>query len=412
MRRTSPQLERLRFSNFKLRTMLNITKAISFNLPTEELLRTFQILLTKELNIGKVLLFAHNKKKWQILIRSGVDEQTANKIDIKRDLKKYTSYEITVGTDYPNLEPFDVLIPVFHNNKVISYILIGDFEGQTVGTSPSIRNIHFIQTLTNVIIVAIENKRLQEEQIEQERLKKELETAAKIQQSLIPDKEKAPKNDKIHIETLYLPHYEVGGDYFDFEQISENEVFFCIADVSGKGISAALLMSNFQANVRAILKYSESLRHLIIETNKVVISNSKGEHFVTLFIAKYNYNSKILTYINAGHNSPILYNIQKNETQLLNKGCVGIGMLDKIPSIKQGRIKIESTSKLICYTDGLSELALNGVEDFGLSLTKEKIANKTHINHTISNLQKELNISKGNPNIFDDITILGVEFKI
>ncbi len=403
-------LKRLRFCNFKLRTMLNITKAISRNLPTEELLRTFEILLIKELNIGKVLLFAYNKK-WELIIKNGIEKDIYNKIDVEDDLLIFKDFEMTIGIKNKKFQPFDVIIPVFHNNKVLAYILIGDIDEDDEGTSASVRNLQFIQTLTSVIIVAIENKRLIEKQIRQERIKKELETATKIQQSLIPEKDSFPKNKKIKIETFYMPHFEIGGDYFDFEEISKNEVFFCIADVSGKGISAALLMSNFQANIKASLRNNKSLKKLTHDLNNIIVQNSKGEHFITLFMAKYHYFTKILTFVNAGHNSPILYDKSTKKISLLKSGCVGIGMLDNIPSIKLGRVRIKNDSKLICYTDGLSELAINGIEDYGLDITKNNIANNKSIGETIYSIKKELNIKKGNPYIFDDITILGIEFK-
>ncbi len=390
--------------------MLNITKAISHNLPTDELLRTFELLLTKELNIGKVLLYTYGNE-WEMLIRSGVKDADLEKINLQ-ELEEIENFEITIGSKNKNYSSFDFIIPVLNNDKIIAYILIGDLEGESIGLSASIQHLHFIQILTNVIIVAIENKRLHEQEIEQERIKKELETAAKIQQSLIPNMDTFPVNRKINLETLYMPHYEVGGDYFDFEEISKKEVFFCIADVSGKGISAAMLMSNFQANVKAGLRNKKSFKNLIYDLNKIIIDISKGEHFITLFIAKFNYFTKMLTYVNAGHNAPILYDKSTQKIVRLRVGCVGVGMLDKIPSIKIGKIRIKNDTKLICFTDGLSELTMDGKEDYGFESTQNNLTNNKSIKETISSIKNELNIVKGNPNIFDDITILGVEFKV
>ena len=144
--------------------------------------------------------------------------------------------------------------------------------------------------------------------------------------------------------------------------------------------------------------------------NDVIIKISKGQHFITLFIAKYNSFTKKLSYINAGHNPPILFDTEKRETFLLNEGCVGIGMLDKIPTIEIGRMKIKNTSKLICFTDGLSEYSQKGQSDYGFLVTIEAIETELHIEDTVNKILKDLDIKKGNPAIFDDITILGVEF--
>jgi len=170
--------------------------------------------------------------------------------------------------------------------------------------SPVIKHLHFVQTLSNIIVVAIENIRLFNESLRQEALKKELELASKMQSMLIPRKETLPRNEKLHLTAFYHPHFDVGGDYYDCIILNKDEVGFCIADVSGKGISAALLMSNFQANLRALFTHEISLPALVERLNERVISSANGEKFITLFIAKFNYRTNDLVYINAGHNAP------------------------------------------------------------------------------------------------------------
>ena len=107
----------------------------------------------------------------------------------------------------------------------------------------------FIQTLASIIVVAIENKRFSAELIEQELNKKEMEMAAEMQKLLFPTN--LPSGDKIDVAARYESKHLVGGDYYDFLSLNENEYFFCIADVSGKGTSAALLMSNFQGEIKS-----------------------------------------------------------------------------------------------------------------------------------------------------------------
>ena len=407
--KSSPSLKRLRFCNFKLKTLLDLTKAINQNLTTEKILSIYEEILTGELNIGRILLFAFNEE-WKLLLRSGDDDELYKNISVENDLLQYISIEIMLSKNDSKFYLYDFIIPVLHNEKVLAYVLIGDVDNEQIGTSPTIKHLQFIQTLTNIIVVDIENKRLVEENMRQARWKKELETATKIQEMLMPNIDSFPKNNKIQIKPFYLPHYEVGGDYYEFEQISKNEIFFCIADVSGKGMSAALIMSNFQANLKAYFKQKASLKNLIYNLNDVIIKISKGQHFITLFIAKYNSFTKKLSYINAGHNPPILFDTEKKETFLLNEGCVGIGMLDKIPSIEIGRMKIKNPSKLICFTDGLSEYSQKGQSDYGFLVTIEAIETELHIEDTVNKILNDLDIKKGNPAIFDDITILGVEF--
>jgi len=411
---TKSSIERLRFCNFKLRTLLNITQAINQNLPTNRLLATFKFILSKELNIGRFLLYSKLEEEWEIMLKYGIKDEDYQKIDVTQHLLPINGIEITIGSGNLTFEVFDFVIPIFKDNNVIAYILMGDIDNEQIGISPSLRHLQFIQTLTNIILVAIQNKELVRKSFEQERMKKELEMAAKIQNMLVPNSDSIPQKKQIFIRPFYMSHYEVGGDLYDFGELNKQEVFFCIADVSGKGMSAAMIMSNFQANLRAQLKTKNiSLLEMIINLNANVSKVSKGEHFVTMFLAKYNIKYNKLSYVNAGHLPPILYDFKTKNMQFLSEGCAGLGMLDTLPSIKIGKIKLKNKSKLMCYTDGLSEYSIKNNTDYGFFVTKNAMQqNDLNIDQTIEFIVKELNISKENENILDDITMLGVQFNV
>ena len=119
--------------------------------------------------------------------------------------------------------------------------------------------IKFIQALSNIIIVAIENKKLVRKQLPQESFRKEFEIASDVQQFLFPDK--LPNTDLLKIEASYFPHDMVGGDYYDYIPINKNQFLICVADVSGKGIPAALMMSNFQASLNVTASNAEHQRY-------------------------------------------------------------------------------------------------------------------------------------------------------
>jgi sigma-B regulation protein RsbU (phosphoserine phosphatase) len=176
-----------------------------------------------------------------------------------------------------------------------------------------------------------------------------------MQNMLVPSS--LPNNEKIEAAAYYKPHKNIGGDYYDFVTISEDEVAFCISDISGKGIPAALLMANFQANLRTLITRKYPLPQFIDILNTKVLEITKGEKFITLFIATYNYKTRILTYVNAGHNPCILYD--KGEVQLLDLGCTILGMFDTLPYVNFGEVKISPDSMIVLYTDGLSEAANN-----------------------------------------------------
>jgi serine phosphatase RsbU (regulator of sigma subunit) len=254
------------------------------------------------------------------------------------------------------------------------------------------------------------NKKLQEYDAKEAEMKKELETASRIQRMLIPDLNSLPQNKNFNVFAYYLPHFELGGDLYDFGMISNKEFYFAIADVSGKGLSAALLMSNFQANLRAQFSLNIKLEDIIKNLNEAVLKNSKGAHFITMFVGKYNFLRKRLIYVNAGHHPPILYDKTTKKISLLRKGCVGIGMLDEIPEIEVGKIRIQNPSKLLLYTDGVSEISLHNQADFGFRKLQQIVASDLDIRETIEKIITVLRLYKDNPKLFDDVTLLGFDF--
>jgi len=385
-----------------LTSILEVTKAINNNFSTTQLLQLYEFVLREQLNIGKVTLFS-KAENWKCQLSYGVGDGY-NMIDIDNDVLFITEITWTGASLKPYLNEYQVTIPVYHKEKPLAYLLIGDINPpESEHEVDRNKHIPFVQTLTNIIVVAIENKKLAKAKIKQERTRKELELAAQMQSMLFPSE--LPVNDKLETGAVYMPHQEVGGDYYDFIKLNENEVAFCMADVSGKGVSAALLMSNFQANLQARFSHTNSLTELVSELNIRVMASAKGEKFITMFVAKYNISTRILTYINAGHNPPILY--ANNEVNQLKIGCTGLGMLDELPVIQEGKMKIESKSVLICYTDGVVELENDNHDEFGLEgLEKILLENNDksieELNNTI--LSKLESFKESRPYV-DDIAL-------
>lgn len=402
-------LKRLQFSNYKLDTLLDITLSINENLPVGDLLHQFESILKEDLNIGKVLLYRYNEK-WECLLYSGIHRNVAEGIRVETDLLYYKQITNLTTTLNPNLELFDAIIPVYHHESPMAYLLIGDIDEERAGISPTIKHLHFIQTMANIILVAIENKRLFDENVRQEALKKELELASRMQTMLIPNPALLPNNDKIHASAYYLPHFEVGGDYYDFIKLNNEEYGFCMADVSGKGISAALLMSNFQANVRALFTANLPLKTTITKLNDRVMENANGEKFITLFIGRFNTNTRELEYINAGHNPSLLYLGDEKKVIELSEGCTGVGMLDEIPSITLGKKVLAPSSKLVCYTDGIVELENDKNEEFGSDVMADCMTKIDSINNIIDIIIDKLDQHRGTNDFFDDISLMGIEF--
>ncbi len=399
------QNDRLKISKFKLDSLLDITMSINANLPTEDLLSKYELILRNNLGIGKILIFKHSGT-WECLLNGGFPKRFET-IDVESRLLGIC--EIFFGAPDLGFDGVDIIIPVYNNNVHLAFIFIGDIEEEGEGMSPVLKHLNFIQTLSSIIIVAIENIRLFNESLRQIAFKKELELAAKMQKMLIPENSKMPKNPKIIVNGFYFPHYEVGGDYYDCIRLSESKTGFCIADVSGKGISAAILMSNFQASLRALFTWDIELEVLIKKLNSIVVVNAAGEKFITLFVARYDHETRVLEYINAAHNPPVLYNTATGQTDHLRTSCVGIGMLDEIPEIHKTAIRITDFSKIVCYTDGLSELKYENGKDIGTTEIIRHISNTDPVEVNIRNMIKDLGLPFDNPSTFDDVSIIAAD---
>ena len=398
----------VRIKDLKLNLLLEITKAINNNKSTDELLNIFQEFLHDKLGIGKLILFSINTdNNWVATLKYGVENEY-NDIDVINYLLPIKEIT-TIQSLFKNVSnSFEIVVPVFHKNVPLAFLLLGDIEEDKRVVSPVIKHLPFIQTLASIIFVAIENKILAKKSLMQVEINKELELASEMQSLLIP--KLLPNNNHIEMAASYHPHQQVGGDYYDYIELNEQEIIFCMGDVSGKGISAALLMSNFQATLQVYSALYPNFENLIHALNQKVNLVAKGEKFITFFIAKYNYSLKELMYVNAGQIPPIL--LHGNEVIYLDKGCTGLGMIEEIPTISIGKVKISSKDIILCYTDGVVELENNIGEAFGTDklsalLVKNKNAPLKAINELIL---LELTNYKENSPFIDDIALFCSRF--
>jgi phosphoserine phosphatase RsbU/P len=333
----------------ELNSLLEVTRAINKNIATPVLIQMLEVILQNYLQVGKLRFLIEHDGSFVCISSYGGEVESTKLLHVAcKKLNKIRSFASVSGHDDHLLKKYDYFIPIYHKGKALAYALIGDFNT----TEEMLHNdLNFIQTLINVIVVALENKKLFRERMESERFKREMELAQEVQSMLIPLR--LHKETGVEIGAKYFPHQNIGGDYFDFMRINENEFLWCIADVSGKGISAALLMANFQASLRAWATVEDDLTNIVDRLNQIVLGNTKGERFITLFVAKYNEQTRKLNYINAGHNPSILY--CNGEAISLKLGTTMIGAFDELPFLNQGEVDVEPGSLIFNYTDGLMD---------------------------------------------------------
>jgi sigma-B regulation protein RsbU (phosphoserine phosphatase) len=393
----------LKLKQLQIKSLLSITQAINENIAVSELYNMYNTFLSWDMGVGKMALFTENEKEWKCVSQIGIDYQL-NDQDIIDLMLVYKRTSPIKEEDKLKLPDFDVVIPVYHKKQPIAFAFIGEIRDSDGDVYDQIQ---FINTITNIVAVAIENKRLFKEQLEQERYKRSLELAAEMQRKLMPDK--LPSGQFIQFDYFYKPHFNVGGDYLDVFKIDDRYVF-CIADVSGKGVAAAILMANFQALLRSMVDKYNELSKLITALNEAVYRITRGDKFISFFIGSINTKSNLLEYINSGHNSPLLCNSEK--FLWLDKGCPVLGVIPQIPSIQIGMEFLHQDSLIFCYTDGITEYKEENGQFLGQEFILDFATDNGVIRPDIFNrkfLDRIKNIG-GDEKFFDDIALLTLKY--
>lgn len=387
----------------ELNSLLEITQAINKNSSSSVLFEMLEVILNVHLKIGTIRLLIREGEHFYCATRFGGEFENAKILQQTcQALGGFKNITSLKSNPDPLLCRYEYFVPVFHKEEFLAFVLIGDFD---IGHNLLGNDLNFIQTLINVIVVALENKKLFKERVDRERLQRDMELAVEVQGMLIP--RSLPKTGTVEVGATYLPNENIGGDYFDFIKISPHEFLWCIADASGKGVSAALLMANLQASLRAWASVESDLVKVTERLNEIVVSNTNGERFITLFLGLYNEKTRELQYVNAGHNPPVL--ILDGKVKFLRLGTTIIGAFDILPSIRVGREILSPGSIIFNYTDGLVESANEDVYISDEELVKHLLGSShlmvDDLNECIlRDIQSENNARMNS----DDITILTI----
>lgn len=395
--------QQLEIKELEIKALLEITQAINNNVAEDSLYKIFKFTAISNLKFKKLCLYVKDDQ-WigKVFFGTSADFSRIPLADHFAGLSNIQ--QVKELTHSGPFSEFDLAIPISHKGSVISLVFIGGMESYSNDWNQDQR-LGFLQALSNIMIVAIENRKLARRELEQESFRKEMEIASDVQQLLFP--ENLPKVGQVILEASYLPHDLVGGDYYDYIPVSKDQFFICVADVSGKGVSAALLMSNFQASLRTLVRQSLNLSEITTLINNRVLEITKGERFITCFLALFDLAEGQIQYVNAGHNPPIYFNLNGN-LQSLDQGTTILGAFDHLPFLKVGVLPFEQNSTLFCYTDGLTETLNEAGQEFGTQRLASHFSAKPNIE--LSRLHQDIIIAldqfKGKNPYHDDITML------
>ncbi|HZU24559.1 MAG TPA: SpoIIE family protein phosphatase [Bryobacteraceae bacterium] len=232
-------------------------------------------------------------------------------------------------------------------------------------------DLNLLTVLANVAAIKIEHARLAEVEEAEKMLARDLAQAAEIQQKLLPTR--APEAPGLDLAGFNLPCRTVGGDYFDYLEFSDGRIGLLVADVSGKGMPAALLMSNLQARAQILFDPPDNLAALVTKLNRIICQNCPGNRFITFFIGVIDPATGEVTYCNAGHNPPVLVHAD-GSVQHLEGGGMILGIFPK-GAYTAETCRLEAGDVVVLFSDGVTEATQPGLdEEFGEDRLAEIIA--------------------------------------
>jgi sigma-B regulation protein RsbU (phosphoserine phosphatase) len=279
------------------------------------------------------------------------------------------------------------------------------------GFAPS--DVDLISFAASFSAQAIENQQLQVERESARRLKHELEIAREVQQRLLPP---SPIIDNLDCAAICRPALEIGGDYYNYWALSGGKLAIALGDVSGKGISAALLMASLQAWLHGLILHSSScsvdLPCLCGELNRIVYDNTAEDRYSCLFFAQWDPATETLSYVNAGQTAPIIYRPKANVSERITRLTEGGFPIGLIPgaSYEQGTVYFGPGAWLVCFSDGISEAMNSFDEDWGENNvigTLEGAADMTATGLANHMMQAALDFTGTAPQ-HDDMTIVAI----
>jgi serine phosphatase RsbU (regulator of sigma subunit) len=252
-----------------------------------------------------------------------------------------------------------VAVPLQTEDRVIGLIYLDSPHFVHAFTN---EDLNLLTVMANIAATRIEHVRLAEVEQAERVLSRELAQAAEIQQGLLPSA--APKVPGLDLAGYNVPCHTVGGDYYDFIPCVDGRVTVLVGDVAGKGMPAALLMSNLQARAQILFDDPQNLGAVVARLNRIICQNCPGNRFITFFVSVVDPANGEMTWCNAGHNPPILIRANGEVEQLQGGGLI-LGIMPMAPYTHQ-TAHLNDGDMMIMYSDGVTEACQPGLdEEFG-----------------------------------------------
>ncbi|MBN1271288.1 MAG: SpoIIE family protein phosphatase [Candidatus Aminicenantes bacterium] len=415
-------LERMKSEHRAFSVMSKVSGALLLHKPLNELLDYVMDLINENLPMDRGVMMLKegnppqmipkvvrvNNKKLQrekIQVSQTIIDKVVNQNSsiLTSDTQSDTRFKAKESIIRSNIRSA-MCVPLFNNREIIGIIYADRISLARPFTEEDLK---LLTLLSNLAAVKIENSKLIDDVIEKERIEKELDLAAQIQKDFLP-KEK-PDFPRIEIAGNNIPCYQIGGDYYDFIPIDSSRIGIIIADVSGKGVSASLLMASLRAAIHSEISEKVDIRKMVSKLNDFVHRSSAANCFISFFFAEFTVDKGELRFINAGHNPPLIFEKNGGVNRLESCGlCLGM-----FPSVQYDikNISLKEGDTAVLYTDGITESRNKEGKEFGedglISLVKKN--RKLSAQDLLSRIYEEVETFISGVDPMDDMTVVVIK---
>lgn len=343
----------------RLRSLFEASREFNALLAPEAILRLLGFSLMGEMAIRRFAVAIRDTESPSIVVNRFPDDFPPDLLDAATsDGSRIVDATSSDETDR-RLHALGVraAIPMEVQGRIRGLLLVGERLHAPIDSE----DLEYLASLSNLAVGALENMRLLEEIIVKQRMEEDLRIAAEIQKGLLPSA--LPVVTGFRLAARTIPTHQVGGDFYDAITLDDGRILLAIADVSGKGTPASLIMANIQAAIRALSGIRIDLADMVARVNNLLYRNTASDKFVTAFFGILDPHGRSLSFVNAGHNPPLLF---RNGTAIpLEQGGLLLGIMPSVIPYEVGEIVIERDDLLVLYTDGVSEALNREHEEFG-----------------------------------------------
>ena len=300
----------------------------------------------------------------------------------------------------------ELVVPVLSGDELLGALVLGR---KVTRTGFRREDMILLRTLAGYLALTLKNRELLQASVEKALLEEQLSLARKIQQSILPGR--FPRWEGLDIWAHQVPSLHVGGDYYDVLQLAPDRYALAIADVAGKGVPAALLMSMVAAGVRTLAQADLGVGPTMAKLNRLLCRATAPEQFVTFFLAVVDTGARTICYANAGHSFPILLTANRSP-RFLTESDIVLGILPDA-DYRESKTEFEEGGALLLYTDGVTEAEAPDGEMFGESRLLARLAEMLDVADarlTVEGLQRTILGFSGNGPLSDDLTLLYARF--